>query len=125
MIKKIFTIIFILNTALSVQAFEDCIITSDGELTNIKVEDNTIVDIIPITTILNEKNTFILHPLKTGKTNICILKNNKNLIEFGVVVQDEETIVEESDGIDILTLDEPDEPIEIDEPPNEINNQGK
>ena len=101
----------------AVFSYEDCIIASDGKLTNIKIEDNTIVDVCPLITIMNEKNILVIHPLKTGQTKVCILKNDKEIIDFEVNVKDYETTVEEVEGLEILTLDAPDEPMEIDEPP--------
>ena len=101
----------------AVFSYEDCIIASDGKLTNIKIEDNTVVDVCPLITIMNEKNILVVHPLKTGQTKVCILKNDKEIIDFEVNVKDQETIVEEVEGLEVLTLDAPDEPIEIDEPP--------
>ena len=101
----------------AVFSYEDCIIASDGKLTNIKIEDNTVVDVCPLITIMNEKNILVVHPLKIGQTKVCILKNDKEIIDFEVNVKDHETIVEEVEGLEVLTLDAPDEPIEIDEPP--------
>ena len=115
--KLLSAILLIFSTITAVQAFEDCIITSDGKLTDIKIEDNTIVDICPVVTIMNEKNTLILHPMKIGQTKACVLKNDKEIIDFDVDVRADETIIKEVDGLEILTLDEPDIPLELDEPP--------
>ena len=52
-----------LISTLGVQAYQDCIITSDEKLTDIKIEDNTILNISPLVTVLNEKNTLIVNPL--------------------------------------------------------------
>lgn len=117
MIKKVITIIFIFFTTLSVQAYEDCIIGSDGKLTNIQIKDNTVADVYPIITLMNEKNMLIVHPLKEGETSVCVLKDDKDIINFNVKVKKDETIIEEVEGLEILTIDEPEEPFELDKPP--------
>lgn len=106
-----------LFSCLATYSYEDCIIASDGKLTNIKIEDNTVVDVCPLITIMNEKNILVIHPLKTGQTKVCLLKNEKDIIDFEVDVKDYETTIEQVEGLEVLTLDVPDEPVEIDEPP--------
>jgi len=122
-IKKILTISFIFFTIQSTYAYEDCILSSDGKLGNIKVNNSSIADIYPVITISNEKNMFIIHPLKEGKTKISLLKNDKDSISFNMTVKEDETIAEEVDGIEVLALDEPDIPIELDTPPV-LNEEG-
>ena len=117
MIKKIL-IFSIFLTTLSAHAYEDCIITSDGKLTDIKIQDPSVVNIYPVVTVMNEKNTFIIHPLKEGKTSVCVLKEGSNIIDFEVSVKGDETVVEEVDGLEFLTLDEPETPFELDTPPS-------
>jgi hypothetical protein len=106
-------------TTLAVQAFEDCIIISDGKLTDIKIEDNSIIDVFPLTTIMNDKNTLIIHPLKTGITRFCVLKNGKDLALFSVNVSETDTCINGSKGFEILTLDPPEGifNFELDKPP--------
>ena len=117
MIKKFLTAFFILCTVQTVQAYEDCIVGADGKLTNIQIKDNTIVDICPVVTIMNEKNMLMVHPLKTGETSVCVLKDDKDIIDFNIKITEDETIIEEVEGLEILTLDEPEEPFKLDEPP--------
>ena len=74
MIKKIFILLIILFTLQSAEAFEDCIITNDGRLSDISIEHNDVVDVYPLITIMNDKNTLIVHPLKIGKTRVLIAK---------------------------------------------------
>ena len=101
------------------QAFEDCIITSNGKLTGINIEDNSIIDVFPLITIMNEKNTLIVHPLASGKTRFCVLKNSKSLALFEVEVSEYETKINAPDGFEVLTIDKPDDDFEfeLDEPP--------
>ena len=116
MYKIAIPLIFLLSTN-TVFAFQDCIIESDGKLTDISIENNTIVDVCPIFTIMNEKNTLYVHPLKEGQTRICVLKNGKQKIMFNVQITENETKIDDIEGFDILTIDEPPEEIDIDEPP--------
>lgn len=110
-------LLLIANLALPTLAFEDYIITTKGKLTDISIEDNTIVDIYPLITIMNDKNTLMVSPLKTGKTRFCVLKNNKEKIMFQIEVLKNKTIIQEVKGFEILSLDKPIEEIEIDKPP--------
>ena len=102
-------------------AKDDCIITTDGKLTNIKIEHNDIIDVFPLITIMNEKNTLIIHPLKKGNTRFSIVKNNKDTLIFDVKVLNEETRISPIDGFEILSVDYPPEinicEIDLDEPP--------
>ena len=103
--------------SLQVHAFEDCIITNNGKLTDISIEDNSIVNVYPLVTVMNEKNTLIISPLKTGKTRFCVLKNNKDIVMFNIEVTEDKTIIDEVNGFEILTLDIPEEDFSIDLPP--------
>ena len=89
------------------QAFEDCMISTDGKLSDISIEHNDIIDVYPIFTIMNEKNTLFVHPLKTGKTRFCVLKNGKQKVMFNVEVTEEGTTIGEVAGFEILVLDIP------------------
>lgn len=115
--KKILLTSFIFLISLQVQAFEDCIITTDGKLTDISIEDNKIIDVCPLVTISNNKNTLIVSPLKVGKTRFCVLKNNKDIVMFNVDVLENKTIIDDVKGFDILTIDAPFEDLELDLPP--------
>ena len=111
------SLIFI--SSLQVYAFEDCIIMADGKLTDISIENNTIVDVYPLITIKNEKNTLMVSPVKVGNTKVCVLKNNKEKLMFNVEVLENKTLISKIDGCHILSLDSPlqDDEIYLDEPP--------
>lgn len=100
-------------------AFEDCIISTNGKLTDISIENNKIIDVYPLITVMNEKNTLIVHPLMEGKTRLCVLKNGKEKIMFNVTVEDDKTTVGDVEGFSILRIDPPPEIYEydIDMPP--------
>ena len=106
--KRIFLlIIYIFSFNLSSLAFEDCVIMSNGKLTDISIENNKIIDVFPLITIMNKKNTLIVHPLSVGKTRFCVLKNEKEKVMFNVTVEEDKTFIEEVEGFDILPIDEP------------------
>lgn len=121
--KKCLLTLLIFLVPLQAQAFEDCVITTNGKLTDISIEDNTIIDVCPLVTIMNNKNTLIVSPLKVGKTRFCVLKNNKDIIMFNVEVKENKTIIEDVKGFDILAIDVPFEEFVLDLPPikKEIN----
>ena len=108
MIKKITALLMLaLFTIQSSYAFEDYIAVTDAKLTDINVEDNTVVDVFPLVTIDNSKNTLIIHPLREGKTRFCVLKDNKNLALFNVTVNEHMTIVNAPAGFELLSVDPP------------------
>lgn len=117
--KKFLTIIFLLCFTLQAHAFEDYIIATNGKLTDISIEDNTIIDVYPLITIMNDKNTLIVSPLKTGKTRFCVLKNNKEKIMFNVEVLQNKTTIDDVKEFEILSIDvlQKEEELILDEPP--------
>lgn len=117
--KKLIISLILLITANSAFAYEACLITADGKLTDISIENHDIIDVCPIFTIMNEKNTLLVRPLKEGETRFCVLKNNKDKIMFTVKVEADKTTIDDVDGFDILGIDEPPEEYEyeLDEPP--------
>lgn len=124
---KIFFIFLMILTCAKVQAFQDCVITTDAKLTDIKIENHNIIDVCPLITIMNEKNTLIVHPLSVGQTRFCVLKNNKNIEVFNVKVEEDKTIIDEVEGFLIDTLDEPPEffDYDLDIPPVVNSSEGK
>ena len=118
--KKLLISLILLSNLQMAHAFEDCLIVSDAKLSDISIEHNDIIDVCPIFTIMNEKNTLLLHPLKQGETRFCVLKNNKDKIMFNVQVTEEETKIEGIEGFEILSIDEPPEGWDLDLPPQKL-----
>lgn len=116
---KIFLAFILLS--MPVYAFEDCIMSTNGKLTEIKIQHNDIIDVFPLITIMNDKNTLIIHPLKKGESKFSVVKNEREKVIFTVVVNDTETYVTPYEDFDILTIDCPPDIdeyiIDIDEPP--------
>ena len=100
-------------------AFEDCLISSDSKLTDIRIEHNDIINVYPIYTLLNEKNTLYVQPLKQGETKFTVLMNNKDKHMFSVKVEAEKTIIDNITGFDVVSIDLPPGiyEYELDEPP--------
>ncbi len=122
MLKKIFSIIAIILTVLNANAYEDCIISSDDKLTDINVEGNGIINVFSLITIMNEKNTIIVHPLKAGQSSFDLLKGEKERIRFNVKVTEDSTYIAPVKGFEILTIDCPPDffEYELDLPPGLI-----
>ena len=116
MSKKLIATLILLLT-LQAHAFEDYIITTNGKLTDISIEDNTIVDVYPLITIMNDKNTLIVSPLKVGKTRICVLKNGKEKVLFNIEVNENKTFINDVANFEIFSIDKPVEEFQLDEPP--------
>ena len=122
--KKVLFTIFITFFSLQAYAYEDYIITTKGKLTDISIEDNRVVDVYPLITIMNNKNTLMVTPLKEGKTRFCVLKNGKEKIMFNVNVTKEKTTIDEVKGFIIQTIDIPEsDEFELDEPPTKLGGQ--
>ena len=102
-------------------AYEDCIISTNGKLTDIKIQHNDIIDVFPMITVTNDKNTLIVHPLKEGTTKFTVVKNDKNKYLFSVNVKNDGTEITPVEGFDVLTVDCPPNTYEyffdLDEPP--------
>lgn len=118
--KKLLISLILLSNLQMAHAFEDCLIVSDAKLSDISIEHNDIIDVCPIFTIMNEKNTLLVHPLKQGETRFCVLKNNKDKIMFNVQVSEGETKIDEKEGFEIITIDEPPEGWDLDIPPQKL-----
>lgn len=117
--KILMFLLIIFSMPCASYAFEDCIISADGKLTEIKLENNEIIDVYPIFTLMNEKNMLYVHPLKSGETGFSILKNGKDRYKFSVKVDAENTVIKGDECFDILTVDTPPEAYEyeLDAPP--------
>ena len=107
MIKKFLILLIISLSIQTVHAMEDCIISANGRLSDISIEKNDIIDVYPLITVMNEKNTLIVHPLKEGETSFSILKNGKEKVVFKVKVTPSNTFIEDVEGFDIMSLDNP------------------
>ena len=88
-------------------AFEDYILMSDGKLTDIKIQHNDIIDVYPMITILNDKNTLIIHPLKEGSTKFTVVKNDKEKFLFNVDVNENNTTISSKEGFEMFSVDTP------------------
>ena len=119
--KKFLFITLALVLSLPAFAFEDCLIMSNGKLNNIKIQHNDIVDVFPLITVMNDKNTLIVHPLKQGSTKFSVVKNDKDKYFFDVTVTENSTDIEPKEGFEILKIDCPPGGYEyyfdLDEPP--------
>lgn len=119
--KKYLVIFFALFLILPAFAFEDCLIMTNGKMNNIKIQHNDVIDVFPLITVMNDKNTLIVHPLKEGNTKFSIVKNDAEKYIFSVNVTKDSTYIESKDGFEILSIDCPPGSYEyyfdLDEPP--------
>ena len=115
--RKLLLILLMFLTSLQVLAFEDYVVMTNGKLTDISIEDNTVIDVCPLVTISNSKNTLIVSPLKVGKTRFCVLKNDKEIVMFNVEVNENKTKIDDVKGFEILAIDAPFEEFVLDLPP--------
>ena len=121
--KNYFKIFFLfMLLCMPVYAFEDCIISTNGKLTDIKIQHNDVIDVFPMITVMDDKNTLVVHPLKEGTSKFTVMKNNKDKFLFSVTVNDEGTYINPVDSFEIFTVDCPPGAYEyyfdLDEPPS-------
>lgn len=105
--KKITILFLLLFVSQCAFGFEDCMVISDSKLTDIRIEDNTVADVFPLVTIMNDKKLLIVHPLKEGSTRFSVIKGNKNKVFFNVRVKEDKTIIDEVEGFEIQQIDNP------------------
>ena len=117
--NKFLILLVIFISANPIWAYQDCIVTTSGKLTDISIEDNTVLNVHPLITIMNEKNTLLVQPLKEGQTRFCVLKDGKDKVMFNVKIEQDKTVIDDVEGFDILSIDEPptEEEFELDSPP--------
>lgn len=105
--KKFLILFFTFLLILPTFAFEDCLVITNGKLNNIKIQNNDVVDVFPLVTITNDKNTIIVHPLKTGNTKFSVVKNDKEKFIFSVNITEDSTTIEQKEGFEVLNIDCP------------------
>ena len=118
--KSLLIIALIFFSTLQTFGFEDYVITTNGKLTDISIEDNTLVNVYPLITLKNDKNTLMIQPLKAGKTRFCVLKNGKDIVMFNIEITENKTTISETKGFNILSIDCPPKFLELDVPPKFI-----
>jgi len=64
----------------------DYLVTTEKTINTSNVNNHEILTLSPFFTIFNEKNVFLLHPLKVGKTNITFFIGN-TAVSFDIVIK--------------------------------------
>lgn len=105
--KGFFAVTLMLFSTLQAQAFEEYILSTKSILSEIKIENQEILNIEPIVTIDNSKNTLFIIPLKEGKTSFSFVKDKKEKISFDVKIEGKKAFFSKIEGFDIVTFDEP------------------
>ena len=123
--NKWIIIALILTSGLQTYAFEDFIVTTDQKIIGIETEDKAILDVYPITTIMNKKNTLFFHPIKEGQTKVHLKNEKEKEFIFNIIVSGDTASIENVEGFEIISLDNPPEAFEIDLPPTNINQEAK
>ncbi len=105
--KYILVILSFILLIPNVFAYEDCIISTNGKLTDIKIQRNDVIDVFPLITVMNDKNTLIVHPLKEGFTKFSVLRNKNEKFVLGVNVSKNKTEILCNSEFEVLTVDCP------------------
>lgn len=104
--KKIILIFLIFFFTLQAQAFEDVILSAEEKISNIKIEEDSIINVNHLTTIQNKKNILFILPKREGKTKLFLTKKNKQYV-FEIEVKKRKTYVEKKEDFEIVSLDTP------------------
>lgn len=105
--KGFFAVTLMLFSTLQAQAFEEYILSTKSILSEIKIENQEILNIEPIVTIDNSKNTLFIIPLKEGETSFSFVKDKKEKISFDVKIEGKKAFFSKIEGFDIVAFDEP------------------
>lgn len=116
--KKIFLICLLLlnptlcyaNEVINIKLGNDYLIMTEKVVQVFDVSDPDIVSLSPFFTLFNEKNSLLIHPQKTGKTDISIFLN-QGRANFSVNVSDKKSSIDEKPvrmgDFEIMLLDTP------------------
>lgn len=114
------------DETLEIQLGQDYLITSDKTVKTTFVSDERVLNLEPFFTIFNEKNVWLIHPQKVGKTNLTLFLD-KSDVTFNVTVRPHcETMNDKTihkNIFEIMPLDMPpsvEEELKLDEPPKAI-----
>jgi len=105
--KKVISTMFALVVfASQAFAYENYILISDKNISDVDVKDATIISVVPITTLNNEKTSAIITSLKSGDTQFTFNKGKK-LVSFEVKVTPDKTVISNVAGVKIILIDLP------------------
>lgn len=118
-LSKIFIFIFIIllsssfciaNEELEVQIGKDYLLTTDKLVISAFVSNPSIINLCPFFTIFNEKNVYMIHPQKVGKTSFTVFCKDGDFI-FNISVKPEKPELKlkeiSNKDFEILMLDIP------------------
>lgn len=112
------------DETLEIQLGSDYLITSDKTIKTTFVSDERVLTLEPFFTIFNEKNVWLIHPQKVGKTNLTLFLD-KSDITFNITVRPHSSTMNDKtihkNIFEIMPLDSPpsiEEELKLDEPPN-------
>lgn len=114
------------DETLEIQLGNDYLITSDKTIKTTFVSDERILTLEPFFTIFNEKNVWLIHPQKVGKTNLTLFLD-KSDVTFNVTVRPHSQTINNKiihkNIFEIMPLDIPpsvEDELKLDEPPKAI-----
>src|SRR5574344_7559 len=106
MINKVLMLFILMLVATPAFAYENFILLSDGEISNVSVKDNKIISVEPVVTLTNEKKSAIITSLKIGNTEFSFNKG-KRLVTFKVKVNQDKTVISNVAGVKFIPIDLP------------------
>lgn len=113
------------DETMEIQLGNDYLITTDKTIKTTLVSDEKVLTIEPFFTIFNEKNVWLIHPQKIGKTNFTLFLDNSD-VTFNVTVRPISSMNNKTihkNIFEIMPLDSPpsvEDELELDKPPKAI-----
>jgi len=115
--KKFLLFLFISFTSqMPVLAFENYIIFSPNEISEIICENEDIISVNPMITLSQGNSVVILKSKKEGATNFKI-KTGESFTDFSVKVSKQETEISQAMGFSFVKIDSPPDFPNYDKPP--------
>lgn len=98
------------NDTINVKLGNDYLILTEKIVQTYNVSDPDIATLSPFFTLFNEKNSLLLHPQKTGKTDVTIFFND-NSANFSINISDKKSAIDDKPirmgDFEIMLLDTP------------------
>lgn len=104
--KKILSLLMIAIIGLPSMAYQNYMLMTDHELSDVKVKDTNILNVNEIKSLNCQEHTMMITPINEGKTDITF-KKGKRKIKMTVKVHENETYIKDRQGIKLVPVDLP------------------
>ena len=107
-LKTLFIVLLVVLYSVNVAFADSYIMISDNPITEIRCANETVVSIRALTTLTNEKTSFIVTANKDGKVNFTV-KNKNGCYDYTAKVKSGKLEISGDNQIKIIPIDLPQE----------------